>query len=339
VCVVIISPYYSRVVGYVRAGAREKIFFEPSTVKAAVVTCGGLCPGMNSVIREICCSLYRLYGASEVWGVRYGYEGFYSTANPPVRLTPEVTKNCHSLGGTILGSSRGGFDLQKIVGGILRHGFNQVFIIGGDGTHRGAQAIFQEVRRRRLKVAVVGVPKTIDNDLSLIDRSFGFDTAVVEAEKALRAAAVEAECAVNGVCIVQLMGRNAGFVAAHAALASRQVDVCLVPEVPFDKDQLLAYIKQLLLKQESCVICQAEAAGLEYCVATGEKDKSGNPRLPDVSQWLKSELTAALKAEGVFREINCRIINPRYLSRMIVYNNVTFALLCQLHDPLRAAQH
>jgi 6-phosphofructokinase 1 len=311
-----VAPALPVETAFLRSGAREQICFEPSKVKAAVVTCGGLCPGLNSVIREIVCNLHRIYGGGEVWGIQYGFEGFYSKESPPVLLDLQAVRNLHQLGGTILGSSRGGFQLDQIVGGILSRNFNQLYIVGGDGTHRGAQAVYQEIRKRQLPISVIGIPKTIDNDLSLIDRSFGFDTAVEEAEKALRCADVEASCAVNGVCIVQVMGRLSGFVAGQATLASRSVDVCLVPEVHFDLNAMINYVAELLRKQGKVVICQAEAAGMEYCPATGERDASGNVRLPDVSQFLKGALAAGLKQRG-FKDTNIRIIVPSYMIRSV----------------------
>lgn len=192
-----------------RAGPRQKIYFEPDEVRACIVTCGGLCPGLNTVIREIVYSLYHMYGVTRVLGIDGGYKGFYARNTIP--LTPKVVNDIHKRGGTILGTSRGGHDTSKIVHSIQDRGINQVYIIGGDGTQKGASVIFEEIRRRGLKVVVAGIPKTIDNDIPVIDRSFGFDTAVEEAQRAINAAHVEAESVENGIGLVKLMGRYSGM--------------------------------------------------------------------------------------------------------------------------------
>ncbi|KAI7725755.1 hypothetical protein M8C21_011082 [Ambrosia artemisiifolia] len=215
-----------------RAGPRQKVYFKSDDVHACIVTCGGLCPGLNTVIREIVGSLHDMYGVTRIEGIEGGYRGFYSRNTIP--LTPKVVNGIHKRGGTIIGTSRGGYDNKKIVNSIEDRGINQVYIIGGDGTQKGASAIYEEVRRRGLNVAVVGIPKTIDNDIPVvIDQSFGFDTAVEEAQRAINAAHVEAESNENCIGLVKLMGRNSGFIAMHATLASRDVDCCLIPESSF----------------------------------------------------------------------------------------------------------
>ncbi|CAL4965778.1 unnamed protein product [Urochloa decumbens] len=204
-----------------RAGPRQRVYFQSDEVNAAIVTCGGLCPGLNTVVRELVCGLYDMYGVTSVVGIEGGYKGFYSKNTIP--LTPKSVNDIHKRGGTILGTSRGGHDTAKIVDCLQDRGINQVYIIGGDGTQKGASVIYEEVRRRGLKCSVVGVPKTIDNDIAVIDKSFGFDTAVEEAQRAINAAHVEAESAENGIGVVKLMGRNSGFIAMYATLASRDV--------------------------------------------------------------------------------------------------------------------
>jgi len=216
-----------------RAGPRQYTHFDPKEVKAAIVTCGGLCPGLNNVIREIVLSLHNLYGCDEVYGIRGGYNGFYDSTLKLIHLTPEAVENIHQKGGTILGSSRGGFDLEKIIAFLEESGVNQLYIIGGDGTHRGANKVAMECIARGMNVSVAGIPKTIDNDIGLIDRSFGFQTSVEAAQNAIQAAKVEATCNIpRGIGIVKLMGRSSGFIASHATLSSNDVDLCLVPEVP-----------------------------------------------------------------------------------------------------------
>ncbi|GJP55048.1 hypothetical protein CLOM_g14037 [Closterium sp. NIES-68] len=247
-----------------RAGPRERVVFHPREVRAAIVTCGGLCPGLNTVIREIVWGLWFQYGARHILGIDGGYRGFYS--RNLMELNPWTINDIHKRGGTFLGTSRGGHDTTRIVNSIEDRGINQVFIIGGDGTQRGAELIYEETRRRGLKVAVAGIPKTIDNDIAVIDRSFGFDTAVEEAQRAINAAHVEAESTRNGVGLVKLMGRYCGQIAMHATLASRDVDCCLIPEVPFHLEGaggLFDFIDRRLYESEHCVLVVAEGAGQE----------------------------------------------------------------------------
>ncbi|KAM1183373.1 hypothetical protein ACFX19_001753 [Malus domestica] len=224
---VVVQKEGPRGVHFRRAGPREKVYFKSDEVRACIVTCGGLCPGINTVIREIVCGLNYMYGVEDILGIEGGYRGFYSKNT--LRLTPKVVNDIHKRGGTFLRTSRGGHDTNKIVDNIQDRGINQVYIIGGDGTQRGADLIYKEVEKRGLQVAVAGIPKTIDNDIAVIDKSFGFDTAVEEAQRAINAAHVEAESVDNGVGIVKLMGRYSGFIALNATLASRDVVRILTP--------------------------------------------------------------------------------------------------------------
>ncbi|GFP98860.1 ATP-dependent 6-phosphofructokinase 7 [Phtheirospermum japonicum] len=224
------SHGHSKGVYFHRAGPRERTYFASDEVLACIVTCGGLCPGLNTVIREIVHSLDCMYGVNEVLGIDGGYRGFYSKNMIP--LTPKVINDIHKRGGTIVGTSRGGHDTTKIVDSIEDHGINQVYIIGGDGTQKGAAVIYEEICKRCLKVSVAGIPKTIDNDIPVIDKSFGFDTNVEEAQRAINAAHVEAESTENGIGVVKLMGCYCGFIAMYVTLASRDVVCCLIPESP-----------------------------------------------------------------------------------------------------------
>ncbi|XP_010451330.1 PREDICTED: ATP-dependent 6-phosphofructokinase 7-like isoform X1 [Camelina sativa] len=281
-----------------RAGPRQKVYFESDEVHACIVTCGGLCPGLNTVIREIVSSLSYMYGVKKILGIDGGYRGFYAKNTIP--LNSKVVNDIHKRGGTILGTSRGGHDTTKIVDSIQDRGINQVYIIGGDGTQRGASVIFEEIRRRGLKVAVVGIPKTIDNDIPVIDKSFGFDTAVEEAQRAINAAHVEAESNENGIGFVKLMGRYSGFIAMYATLASRDVDCCLIPESPFyleGEGGLLEFIEKRLKEHGHMVIVLAEGAGQDLMSKSMEstlKDASGNKLLKDVGLWLAQSIKVRL---------------------------------------------
>ncbi|XP_074570453.1 ATP-dependent 6-phosphofructokinase 6-like [Curcuma longa] len=306
-----------------RAGPRQKVFFESDEVHACIVTCGGLCPGLNTVIREVVCGLYDMYGVRKVLGIEGGYKGFYSSNT--INLTPKNVNDIHKRGGTILGTSRGGHDTSKIVNSIEDRGINQVYIIGGDGTQRGAALIYEEIQKRGLKVAVAGIPKTIDNDIAVIDKSFGFDTAVEEAQRAINAAHVEAESVENGIGLVKLMGRYSGFIAMYATLASRDVDCCLIPESPFHmegKGELLEFIEKRLKENGHMVIVVAEGAGQELIAESmrsiSHKDASGNKLLLDIGLWLSHKIKAHFKKTKV--SINLKYIDPTYMIRAVPSN-------------------
>ncbi|KAL3373429.1 hypothetical protein AABB24_005427 [Solanum stoloniferum] len=333
---IIVQKDSPRGIHFRRAGPREKVFFTPEEVRACIVTCGGLCPGINTVIREIVCGLKNMYGVDDVLGIQGGYSGFYSKNT--LNLTTKVVNDIHKRGGTFLQTSRGGHDTKKIVDNIQDRGINQVYIIGGDGTQKGAAAIYKEVEKRGIKVAVAGIPKTIDNDIAVIDKSFGFDTAVEEAQRAINAAHVEAESVQNGVGIVKLMGRYSGFIAMLATLGNRDVDCCLIPESPFYLEGpggLYEYVEQQLKENRHVLIVLAEGAGQEYVAqsmqAFQEKDASGNRLLLDVGLWLtqhiKDHFTNVRKMT-----INMKYIDPTYMIRAIPSNasdNIYCTLLAQ----------
>jgi 6-phosphofructokinase 1 len=325
-----------RGVHFRRAGPREQVYFQSDEVRACVVTCGGLCPGLNTVIREIVCGLYNMYGVQEVIGIEGGYKGFYACNT--IRLTPKIVNDIHKRGGTILGTSRGGHETSKIVDSIQDRGINQVYIIGGDGTQRGAAVIDEEVRKRGLKVAVAGIPKTIDNDIAIIDKSFGFDTAVEEAQRAINAAHVEAESVKNGIGLVKLMGRYSGYIAMYATLASRDVDCCLIPESPFyleGEGGLYEFVEKRLKENGHMVIVVAEGAGQELVAESVQnmdsRDASGNRLLLDVGLWLSEKLKDYMTVKE-HKEMTLKYIDPTYMVRAIPSNasdNVYCTLLAQ----------
>ena len=302
-----------------KAGPREYIFFDPDKVHAAIVTCGGLCPGLNDVIRAIVFALWHQYGVSRISGVRFGYRGFLPEfGHPFITLKPDVVTDIHRVGGTMLGSSRGyGERTAEIVDRMEKEGINMLFTIGGDGTQRGTLRIAEEVERRGLNVAVVGVPKTIDNDLSFIEKSFGFETAVSDAVDAVADAHVEARDALNGIGLVKLMGREAGFIAAYTALGSREVNFLLIPELRFDLDGdngLLAHLERRLKKRNHALIVVAEGAGQDHLeAASTECDASGNKKLGDIGLFLRDRIKAYFKERNL--EINLKYIDPSYMIR------------------------
>ena len=301
-----------------KAGPREKLYFDPSKVNAAIVTCGGLCPGLNAVIRAITLTLYHSYGVKRITGIKYGYRGFLPEFGlSTVNITPDLVSDIHTKGGTILGSSRGyGDRVGDIVDSIERMNINMLFVIGGDGTQKGALDISTEARHRNLKIAIVGIPKTIDNDLSFIERSFGFETAVSKAIDAVAAAHLEATDAIMGIGVVKLMGREAGFIAAHTALASQDVNFVLVPEVPFDMqgpNGFLATLEKRLNYKDHAVIVIAEGAGQDLLQQQNKTDASGNKKLSDVGLFMRDEISKYFAEKG--REINLKYIDPSYIIR------------------------
>ena len=299
-----------------RAGPRALIYHDPAEVHAAIVNCGGLCPGINDVVRSIVTTLEVGYGVTKISGVRYGFGGFWRDGVETMRLTRKNTSGLQRQGGSVIGTGRGGGDVPKIVDSIEAQGMNMVFVIGGNGSHAGANAISDECARRGLKVSVVGIPKTIDNDILHIDKTFGFDTAVEEAQKAIKAAAVEAKSALNGVGVVKLMGRQSGFIALHASLANGEVDVCLIPEVDFAMEGssgVVQHIKSLLEKQGHAIVVVAEGAGQEYVTGADGTDAGGNPILGDIGPWFVKRLKAEMSCD-------VKYIDPSYMLRGIKAN-------------------
>jgi 6-phosphofructokinase 1 len=301
------------------AGPRNKIYFDPSKLKCGIVTCGGLCPGLNNVIRAIILSLYHHYGVQSIFGFRYGYEGLsYKYAHVPMELKPDNVKDIHQQGGTILGSSRGPQDISEMADTLERMNIGILFTIGGDGTLRGARALAEEIGRRNLKISVIGVPKTIDNDISHIQKSFGFETAVTESRTAIYSANMEALGARNGLGLVKLMGRESGFIAAHAALASSDVNYCLIPEVPFTMEAFMKTLKERLELRHHAVIVAAEGAGQDLMEKTNEQDASGNIRLEDIGIFLKEKIKEYLTRAGM--QFSLKYIDPSYTIRSMPAN-------------------
>lgn len=304
--------------GFELAGPREKLFFDPKTVRAGLVTCGGLCPGLNNVIRSVFMALHHTYGVREVLGYRYGYRGLApDSAHPPLRLDSDFVNDIHKQGGTVLGTSRGHPDIPAAVRTLSKDGVNVLFTIGGDGTQRGANALYQEARRQGLTLAVVGIPKTVDNDIAFVTRTFGYLTAVEEACKVIDRAHTEAKSVELGISLVRLMGRNAGFIAAGATVASQDVNFCLVPEVPVQldgPDGFLAALKRRILDRRHAVIAVAEGAGQDLLAGTGAgTDASGNTRLKDIGPFLMSRIEAYFKSEKL--PVVLRYFDPSYLVR------------------------
>jgi 6-phosphofructokinase 1 len=301
------------------AGPREQIYFNPGELRCGIVTCGGLCPGLNDVIRSIVFCLQEKYGVTSICGFRFGYAGLAEPdALKPIELTTRRVGQINEVGGTVLGSSRGPQPVDQMVDALERLGIQLLFTVGGDGTLRGAHSIVEEIRRRKLDVAVVGVPKTIDNDISYIDMSFGFDTAVEAARQATRAAFVEASCHRYGIGLVKLMGRDAGFIASFATLADTQVGLCLIPEIEFNVDGVIRAASQRIQRDGYAVIVVAEGAGQNLLGETAEFDASGNRRHSDIGVYLKNVIPEVFRARGT--SVSLKYIDPSYMIRSLPAN-------------------
>lgn len=300
-----------------KAGPRKNIFFQPNHVHAGIITCGGLCPGLNDVIRATVRTLWYQYGVRRITGIRYGYQGLDPDNNIPFKeLNPENVDHIHNMGGTILGSSRGGPSIETRVDTIERMNLNMLFVIGGDGTQHGSLAIAEEIEKRGLKISVIGIPKTIDNDLNFIHKSFGVETAVAEAVKAVYAAHTEAKGAIDGIGLVKVMGRESGFIAAHTALATNDANFVLVPEVSFELEGpngLFASLDQRLEKRHHAVILVAEGSGQDLLESSAETDESGNIRLGDIGIYLQKKIIEHRVKAGL--PANLKYIDPSYMIR------------------------
>jgi 6-phosphofructokinase 1 len=307
------------------AGPRKNIFFDPAQTRAAIVTCGGLCPGINDVIRSVTMTLFYRYNVKNILGIKYGLRGLNPTyGDKPSNLTPDFVKDITHIGGSILSTSRGPQNVSVMVDYLERLKINILFCVGGDGTMRAAEKLTAEITDRKAKIAVIGIPKTIDNDLNLIEKSFGFDTAIEKTVEAVRSAHVEAKGAYNGIGLVKIMGRLSGYITATAALAQGDVNFVLIPEVPFDLDGETGFLKSLedrIKTRGHAVILVAEGAGQELMMqnsAERKTDASGNIRLQDIGLFLKNAIEQHFRKINL--EINLKYIEPSYLIRSVRAN-------------------
>jgi 6-phosphofructokinase 1 len=327
--------------GFEPAGPRKKIFFDPSKTRAGIVTCGGLCPGLNDVIRALVMELSLHYGVRKIYGFCNGYQGFIAKYKRDVLdLTPQLVRDINERGGTILGTSRGEQNCSEIVDCLERMSVNVLFVIGGDGSIRGAMQIAKEVAERGVKIAVVGIPKTIDNDIMFIDQSFGFQTAFSVATESIRAAHVEAQASPNGVGLVKLMGRHSGFIACYASLAMSDPNFVLIPEVPFRLEGergLLNVLRERIERRGHAVLVVAEGAGQDLMEqASRQTDASGNARLGDIGQFLKQKINDHFAGLGV--ELNLKYIDPSYAIRSVPANPYDSVYCIRLaHNAVHAA--
>ena len=304
------------------AGPRDTVYFDPPKTKCALVTCGGLCPGLNDVIRAIVMEAHHHYNVVSTIGIRYGLQGFIPRYGHDImELTPENVTAIHEFGGTVLSSSRGPQCPDEIVDALERMNINILFMIGGDGTMQAARVINQCIRKRNLKISIIGIPKTIDNDIHFVPKSFGFDSAVAKATEAIRCAHVEAQGAPYGIGIVKLMGRESGFIAAEAALALKEVNFVLIPEQSFElrgENGFLQALEQRLVSRKHAVVVVAEGAGQNMCNMSRKKDASGNPVLGDICDVLRTEIKKHFKKQEL--PITLKYIDPSYIIRSIPAN-------------------
>ena len=312
-----------------RSGPREHLFFEPAKTKVAVVTCGGLCPGLNNVIRSLYLQLHYHYGVPAVMGIRYGYSGFSPEGStPPLWLNAEIVNNIHQMGGTLLGTSRGPVSADIVVDFLEQRGVSILFTVGGDGTQRGAHDIASEIQRRNLPIAIIGIPKTIDDDVQYVNRSFGYFTAIEKAKEVIDSAHVEARCVTNGISLVKLMGRDSGFIASGATVASQEVNFALVPEVPFKLDGefgLLARLHRRMLERRHAVIVVAEGAGQHLMPPAQERDASGNLLHRDIGLFLRHKIRDHFQEQRF--PVVIRYFDPSYYIRSVPASTVD-SVLC-----------
>jgi 6-phosphofructokinase 1 len=315
------------------AGPHSKIYHDPAWSRAAILTAGGLCPGLNHVIKGLVEILTFDYGIKLIYGIRYGYRGLIPRfAHAPIMLNPDGVDTIHEIGGTILGSSRGAQDTREMVDTLTRMNINLLFCIGGDGTLRAARDLADECRKRRLAVSVVGIPKTIDNDLNFVGRSFGFETAVAETSPILSSAHTEAKGTNHGIGLVKLMGRDSGFIAAYATVANPIVNYCLIPEMDFEIDGpgglLAALDGRFNSGKDHAVIVVAEGAGQRLISGAAElRDASGNLLKKDIGEFLKLAIDAHFKRTG--RDVSIKYFDPSYSIRSVPAKG-TDAIRCYL---------
>lgn len=314
------------------AGPREKIFHDPRWTKAAILTAGGLCPGLNSVIKGLTTTLKKTYGVPLVYGIPYGYAGLNPDSGyPPVILDENTVDDIHEQGGTILGSSRGAQDPEVMLETLVRMDINILFCVGGDGTLRSAHALAEAAKRRSLNISIIGIPKTIDNDICFMDRTFGFETAVYATNNVITVAHNEAKGAKNGVGLIHVMGRDSGFIAAYASLANTHINFCLIPEEKFTlrdgEHALLPTLFERLKRRHHAVIIVAEGAGQDLIPGDRELDKSGNVLNKNIGEFLKSEIKRYAKETGT--EVNLKYFDPTYMIRGVPANG-TDAVFCYL---------
>lgn len=311
------------------AGPRSKIFFDPKQVRVGIVTCGGLCPGLNNVIRSLLLELYYAYGVHQVCGFLGGYSGLDpSKGKEPIWITPDFVDDIHVKGGTVLGTTRGPVDVVRAVDNLMSRGINILFTVGGDGTQRGACDLYEEARKRGYALSVVGIPKTIDNDVAFVSRTFGFLTAVEESARVLACAHTEASSAPGGIGLVKLMGRHAGYITAAATVANQDVNIALIPEVPFTLEGFLGLLKKRMQVKSHAVIAVAEGAGQDLLEdGSNEKDASGNKKLKDIGLFLREKIESYFKAEGI--PVVLRYFDPSYQVRSRPAN-AGDAVLCDL---------
>ena len=292
------------------------------------MSCGGLCPGINVVIRELVMALRYNYGVAEIYGIKWGFLGF-TKKDCWVKLNPDDVKEIHLLGGTVLGTSRSGFDGEEISKQLIKNNINMVFFIGGDGTHRGIKELSKILKEKKKKIILVGIPKSIDNDMPIIDKSFGLESAIQESVRTIRAANVEANGNLNGIGLVKLFGRSSGFVAMLSTLAARDVNICLIPEIPFNlygENGLLDFIFQRIQIKEHCVIVVSDGARFSV---KDYKTTNGKP-VEDIGVVIKKEIIK--KSEELGIEVNLKYMDPTYVVRAVPANEYDCNLCAKLAE-------
>ena len=298
------------------AGPSEKIFYNPFDCKVGIITCGGLCPGLNNVIRALVLNLYNRYNVHQIFGLRWGFEGLNPELSNVIKLTPTIVNDIHQKGGSILGSSRGEQQIEVMAQFLINNNFNILFTLGGDGTLKASSKLNEELRRRNVPITVVGIPKTVDNDICYTDNTFGFNTAVELAQQAINSIHNEAKSAKNGIGIVRLMGRDAGFIALYASISNGDVNMVLLPEMSISIETICEFVKKRLLLKGHIVIVLAEGALQDQKPKDIElrKDKSGNIIHWNCLDYLKERIKEYLEDNG-FNNHTIKSVDPSYMIR------------------------
>ncbi|MEU3345735.1 6-phosphofructokinase [Streptomyces sp. NPDC006700] len=265
-------------------------------MRVGVLTGGGDCPGLNAVIRGIVRKGVQEYGYDFV-GFRDGWRG--PLENDAVRLDIPAVRGILPRGGTILGSSRTNplkqeDGIRRIKENLAKQEVEALVAIGGEDTLGVAARLSDEYG-----VPCVGVPKTIDNDLSATDYTFGFDTAVGIATEAIDRLHTTAESHMR-VLVCEVMGRHAGWIALHSGLAGG-ANVILIPEQRFDVDQVCAWIASRFKASYAPIVVVAEGAmpkDGDMVLKDGSRDSFGHVRLSGVGEWLAKEIEARTGKEA-----------------------------------------
>ena len=337
----VIAQFQARaqpVPAFLEAGPRRMLFHEPQSVRAVVVTSGGLAPGLNCVVHGIVTRHWNTYGVNAarrggIFGIYDGFVGLYNKPldKTPASLRPEITEPWLDRGGSMLGARRFheqelGELADQITANLALNDINILYVIGGDGSLKVAHEIAQRAKARN--ISVVGIPKTMDNDVLWVWQSFGFNTAVQKAAEVVNTMHAEAE-STRRVGLIELFGAESGFVAANATLASGHVDLVLVPEIFLALcpqqceallDRFIEYLSQTVRSKERAhaIVVLAEGVGelfKQRQVKLGGQPVSGKNFAGELRDFLQGGLKDPLG-----RVVDVFVNQPRHNIRAVPAN-------------------